>query len=205
MGVKCKRHKWKSIRSTSVRFSVRRTLQAKPITRRCGKRRFHPTPRIVRANRRFLFKWQQENATSGKKKMLILCHGHEHEKLLQSRYYTQYDMIFVDIREQCKPDVVLDIGLDLHMLFPCGPFDVIAFMHPPYTLFTNPRVITTVKQLLDIHGVLIFDDHKREDAKSIFQQCTLCHEICDNYFRIFHTLHHLYGECVVKKQLTANR
>jgi hypothetical protein len=83
----------------------------------------------------------------GKRRMLVLCHGRNHQKLLPS-FYKDYALLYVDSDKKCNPDVVMDIKKDIDLFLPFGKFDAIAFVFSPYDVYLSDHVRETIKQLL---------------------------------------------------------
>lgn len=87
----------------------------------------------------------------GKRRMLVLCHGRNHPKLLPS-LRKEYSLLYVDKNKKCRPDVVMNIRRDIDLFIPFGKFDAIAFVFPPYDLFLSEQLRENIKQLLAPSG-----------------------------------------------------
>jgi hypothetical protein len=102
------------------------------------------------------------SALTLKKRMLVLCHGRKHRKI-KKRITDEYDLIFVDYRKSCNPDIVMDLtGNDLGSLFHHGPFDAVAFIHAPFSVFSHRQIRATVPQLLKQNDGFIINQDEKE-------------------------------------------
>jgi len=174
------RHILKGYEAASNRSAAKLQLSAMK-SRRRARRKGQPcsdfgqflSSATWRSNLRFLTRWKARNKSSGKKKMLILCHGHEHAPILR-HFYHDHDVILSDIRATKRPDIVINIYTQLDRLMPYGPFNIVAFIAPPYDVYVNTTVRRNVSRLLHPHtGVVMFHDTEASDNQ--LWRCKYCH------------------------------
>lgn len=103
-------------------------------------------------------------AWTSKKRMLVLCHGRKHRRKLNKDVKDEYDLVYVDHCKKCDPDIVMDLtGKDTALLSNHGPFDAVAFIFAPFTVFAHPQMRSIVPELLKQNNGVIFK-HDDDDG-----------------------------------------
>src|SRR3972149_9172159 len=99
-------HKWVYV----SRFSLRLHFKRRKLLNKIEEFQHDQEDTLLSAvEQQIMTKWQLRcRRNSGKKKMLVLCHGRHHQRIL-SQWRDEYNMVYVDEDAKCKPHLVLNI------------------------------------------------------------------------------------------------